>query len=465
MEAITLRADLTRGLTNAEIDANWNAIVGELNTKVTAAGARAAISVSGSLTYNSTTGVLGFTETPLTSGNIVSALGFTPYNNSNPSGFITSAALTSYLPLAGGTLSGALTVGGNIIAAANAGSSRIIGLSSGTNTTLVLQAGAVTGSGANIELTADKYAYVDADETRLRSNDASVTFLTANSTGLNVVTGALKQGGNQVLHAGNFGTYAAALSHTHSYAPLTGGGTSGSWPISVTGTAGGVAWSAVSGRPTGEPWFGTVSNCGGVSGGGYYGTGITGGMYLYDEGGNVRIGGTITLTACACNCNCSTCCFPLDTEVAMGDGSTKAVQDVVVGDTVLSPFGADVEVLSQIVCPVQEGEITYLVNGTTRMTREHLLRGESGWLAVDLQGYIGWREKQMSEGLDAGIDPAQLKQAEVGDLILTLNGLVKIESIERITGKAPETLMSLELTGSRSFFANGMAVESKTNQG
>jgi hypothetical protein len=250
-------------------------------------------------------------------------------------------------------------------------------------------------------------------------------------------------------------------------ANTTGGNASGTWPISISGnaaSASSVAWGDVSGRPSGEPWFGTVSNCGGVSGGGYSGTGITGGMYLYDEGGNVRIGGTITLTACACACNCSTCCFPLDTEVAMGDGSTKAVQDVVVGDKVLSPFGADVEVLSQIVCPVQEGEITYLVNGTTRMTREHLLRGEAGWLAVDLQGYIGWREKQMSEGLDAGIDPAQLKQAEVGDLILTLNGLVKIKSIERITGKAPETLMSLELTGSRSFFANGMAVESKTNQ-
>jgi hypothetical protein len=243
-----------------------------------------------------------------------------------------------------------------------------------------------------------------------------------------------------------------------------GGNASGTWPISVSGSAGSVAWGGVTDRPTGEPWFGTVSNCGGVSGAGYNGTGITGGMYLYDEGGNVRIGGTVTLTACACACACSTCCFPLDTEVAMADGSVKPVQNVEAGDKVLSPFGDVVEVLSQIVCPVPEGETTYLVNETTRMTGEHLLRGESGWLAVDLQGYIGWREKQLSSGSDAGIDPSQIKQAKIGDMVLTLDGLVEIKSIERFSGEAPETLMSLELTGNRSFFANGLAVESKTNQ-
>lgn len=94
MVAVTTRAGKGSPLTNAEIDANWNALVADLNTKMTQAQARAAISVSGSLTYNSTTGVLGFTETPLTSANIVSALGFTPLSN------------------AGGTLSGGLTVNG-----------------------------------------------------------------------------------------------------------------------------------------------------------------------------------------------------------------------------------------------------------------------------------------------------------------------------------------------------------------
>jgi hypothetical protein len=49
----------------------------------------------------------------LTSSNITTALGFTPYNATNPSGYQTAAQVTAslgaYLPLAGGTLTGALT--------------------------------------------------------------------------------------------------------------------------------------------------------------------------------------------------------------------------------------------------------------------------------------------------------------------------------------------------------------------
>jgi len=42
----------------------------------------------------------------ITSSNVTTALGFTPYNATNPSGYITSSALSSYLPLSGGTLTG-----------------------------------------------------------------------------------------------------------------------------------------------------------------------------------------------------------------------------------------------------------------------------------------------------------------------------------------------------------------------
>ena len=46
--------------------------------------------------------------TAITSGQITGALGYTPYNSSNPAGYITSSALSSYLPLSGGTMSGVL---------------------------------------------------------------------------------------------------------------------------------------------------------------------------------------------------------------------------------------------------------------------------------------------------------------------------------------------------------------------
>ncbi|MFZ2738103.1 MAG: hypothetical protein WBI20_02605 [Burkholderiaceae bacterium] len=167
---------------------------------------------------------------------------------------------------------------------------------------------------------------------------------------------------------------------------------------------------------------------------------------------------------CDCNCNCGTCCFPLDTQITMADGSLKPVSKVAVGERVLSALGGESEVLSPIICPVAPGEITILVNGAVRMTREHLLRGIDGWLAVDLLAYIGWRSCQQQDGQDVGIDPSLLRQAAVGDLIVTTNGLVEIESLEWAAGSESETLMSFQLKGDRSFFANGYAVESRANR-
>lgn len=84
-----------------------------------------------SLAYSKLTGaptnVSSFTNdsgylTGITSGQVTTALGFTPYNATNPSGYITSSALSpyllsttaasTYLPLAGGTLTGNLTFNG-----------------------------------------------------------------------------------------------------------------------------------------------------------------------------------------------------------------------------------------------------------------------------------------------------------------------------------------------------------------
>jgi hypothetical protein len=46
----------------------------------------------------------------MNSGDVTTALGFTPYNSTNPSGFITSAALTPYALLAGAPFTGAISI-------------------------------------------------------------------------------------------------------------------------------------------------------------------------------------------------------------------------------------------------------------------------------------------------------------------------------------------------------------------
>jgi len=92
---------------------------------ITTAGARSAISVTGSGSYDSATGVITVTggvtsvnsrtgAVTVSSSDVTGALGFTPYNATNPSGYITSSALSgyltsstaasTYLPLSGGTM-------------------------------------------------------------------------------------------------------------------------------------------------------------------------------------------------------------------------------------------------------------------------------------------------------------------------------------------------------------------------
>jgi hypothetical protein len=75
-------------------------------TSVSGTGTVSGLTLSGTVTSSGNL-TLGGTLS-LTSGNVTDALGFTPYNATNPAGYITSSALSAYLPLAGGTLTGAL---------------------------------------------------------------------------------------------------------------------------------------------------------------------------------------------------------------------------------------------------------------------------------------------------------------------------------------------------------------------
>ena len=144
----------------------------------------------------------------LTSSEVTTALGFTPYNSTNPSGYITSSALSSYLALTGGTLTGQLN-------------------SSGGDSARLFQSNNTSAVGSPAQFF-------------IEHNLGNVNIGNARGN-INFSSGALQQGGNQVLHAGNFTTYSPSL---------TGSGASGTWGISVTGSAGSVAWTNVSGRPT-----------------------------------------------------------------------------------------------------------------------------------------------------------------------------------------------------------------------
>jgi hypothetical protein len=100
---------------------------------------------TGAITLGSSdvTGALGFTPynatnpagyiSGITSGNVTTALGYTPYNSSNPSGYITSSALSGYAPLTGTGASGTWSI--NVTGSAgSAGSVAWQNISSGVRT-------------------------------------------------------------------------------------------------------------------------------------------------------------------------------------------------------------------------------------------------------------------------------------------------------------------------------------------
>lgn len=143
----------------------------------------------------------------------------------------TSATDNTKLPLTGGTLTGSRTVelntsNGAITFKGDSGGWSMGTYFKGSDNILKAGFGALGGGSSFTNLWAGA--------------EYNSAWMTWTSSATNSLV-ALQQSGNQVLHAGNYTSYSPSL---------TGTGASGSWGISVTGSAGSVAWTNVSGKPT-----------------------------------------------------------------------------------------------------------------------------------------------------------------------------------------------------------------------
>ena len=138
----------------------------------------------------------------ITSSQVTTALGFTPYNSTNPNGYITSSALSNYLPLTGGTIN-----------------------ASGEQTITINRPSGWNYFGFTLAGVRRAYFGLDSLGNPVWGSDSGP---------LNI-SGTLNNNSNQVLNAANYTSYSPSL---------TGTGASGSWGISVTGnaaTAGGLS--------------------------------------------------------------------------------------------------------------------------------------------------------------------------------------------------------------------------------
>ena len=152
------------------------------------------IQIDGGVTsFNTRTGAV-----TLSSSDVTTALGFTPYNSTNPSGYITSSALSpyllsataasTYLPLAGGTLTGNLSFNGSGL--------RITGDFSGASTSrLLLQTS--TTNGQTLVTAIPNGTGVDSQFQAYNSsnpNNSSIAALVASATQVRIVSGSIGTG-------------------------------------------------------------------------------------------------------------------------------------------------------------------------------------------------------------------------------------------------------------------------------
>ncbi len=279
---------------------------GSTNLYFTQARARASISASGSLSYNSSTGVMSFTDAvtsvagrtgavtltssdvglgnvenkssatirgEITSSNVTTALGFTPYNATNPSGYITSSFSgfmlrsttgisnpnslftssayrlepnannptdTYYAVLTYGNESNVVgqfathfQTGQSYARAYNSSWSSWRALLDSANYSsyaLPLSGGTLSGttyfSGANGGLQANYSGGVSFYGNEINAGALGVTG--ALYLGVRGTSEVYIKGGNVAIHAGNYNSYAPSL---------TGANATGTWAINITGNA------------------------------------------------------------------------------------------------------------------------------------------------------------------------------------------------------------------------------------
>ena len=167
-------------------------------------------------------------------------------------------------------------------------------------------------------------------------------------------------------------------------------------------------------------------------------------------------------------------CFFKDAFVTMADGSTKTIEDVLVGDIVLGAFGEYNRVLAL--------HRPLLGNNTmTNINNEHHTSSHHPHISYDKKFYAikpsivmsdtyGKSHEVLDENMVpyqrflAGLNPGRVEQMELGVLLKTVDGSREVTFLDTYE-MAPETqLYNLVIGGSHTYYVDGYAVTGWPNE-
>jgi hypothetical protein len=140
-------------------------------------------------------------------------------------------------------------------------------------------------------------------------------------------------------------------------------------------------------------------------------------------------------------------CIMEGTEVTLADGTTKKIEDIALGDEIKSENGGSTKV-SAINSFTQATDELYSINaGRPLMTLEHPVLTTEGWKAVN------------PSVTTVKSDMGTVGKLEVGDMLVTPNGPVKIQSLVKHTIGSGVTAYNLATEDQKGFVAGGVIVK------
>ena len=150
----------------------------------------------------------------------------------------------------------------------------------------------------------------------------------------------------------------------------------------------------------------------------------------------------------------SLCCVDGDSEIAMADGTTKAIKDIEIGDKILS-YDEDSKILSEttveklIVKTRQEMLYITFADGTIlKITPDHPMFSERGWVVHDIEnGKIAYPDVDIQDEI-----------VKNGDMLLSLSLMFDKEIVDIKIVEEQATVYTLTVADNHNFFAQGVLV-------